>query len=111
VSVDPFQHLDKNDAFATPNNEPVSEQRWVKSVPIVVTVERVPDFSLKRSSSMKDGQTVSSRSEPGKVYEDRDDREQRYRGRDSRDQALHNIESIEETEHSNAAIAAEGYRQ
>ena len=123
VSVDPFQYQVDDDAFATPNNEPATGHTRVKSVPTVVTVDREPDFTRKRSSSIKDV-PVSSKSEPGtRDYADGDERDSRGRdsNRDSRDRPLHEAESIyQQAEHFtapidvaaiSAAIAAEGYRE
>ena len=121
TSVDPFQYQVENDAFATPNNEPVVGHDRVQSVPTVVTVEREPDFTRKRSSSIKDI-PVSSRSEPGRRdYADERDSRVRDPPQDSRDRKLHEAESIyQEAEHFtapigaaaiSAAIAAEGYRE
>jgi hypothetical protein len=123
VSVDPFQYQVDDDAFATPNNEPATGHTRVKSVPKVVTVDREPDFTRKRSSSIKNV-PVSSKSEPDRRdYADGDERDSRGRDshRDSRDRPLHEAESIyQQTEHFtapieaaaiSAAIAAEGYRE
>ena len=114
VAVDPFQYQVDNDAFATPNNEPATGHSRIQSVPTVVTVEREPDFTRKRSSSIKD-KPDSYRSEPGTSdYYSRGNR-------DSRDEPLHNAERIYEEERHftapidaaaiSAAIAAEGYRE
>ena len=121
IAVDPFQY--QVDSFPTPTPEPEPPHRRVESVPTVVTVEREPDFTRKRSSSIKD-QPSSSRRESKNDRSEWDDRERRYRDSDSRDRVLHNAESIyEETEHSTApieaaaigaavaAVTAEGYRE
>ncbi|ESZ97485.1 hypothetical protein SBOR_2174 [Sclerotinia borealis F-4128] len=87
----------------TPPHEESSGRPKEESVPSVVTVEREPDFTRKRSSSIKEPSSVA-RSEPRIDVSDKDDKEKRYR--DSA-RALHDAEMIyEETEHSTAPIAA-----
>ncbi|KAF4636378.1 hypothetical protein G7Y89_g1708 [Cudoniella acicularis] len=103
------------DAFATPTYptptvESSQGHRRTDSVPKVVTVEREPDFTRKRSSSIKD-QPSSSKVDYRKDYSEYDDRETRYR-EEYRDQGLRDAEVIsKETEHSttsNAAAAISG---
>ncbi|KAL5320712.1 hypothetical protein ACEPPN_011522 [Leptodophora sp. 'Broadleaf-Isolate-01'] len=86
TSVDPFQFQVDQNAFPTPAIESSSGHRRIDSVPTVVTVEREPDFSRKRSSSIK-GKPFVSTAEPRneasssqKGYTDWDEQEQRYRG-------------------------------
>ncbi|KAG4438134.1 hypothetical protein IFR05_006381 [Cadophora sp. M221] len=86
TSVDPFQFQVDQNAFSTPTIESSSGHRRIDSVPTVVTVQREPDFSRTRSSSIK-GQPSVSTSEPRKEasgsqrgYTDWDEQEQRYRG-------------------------------
>lgn len=88
-------------------------QGSIGSVPTIVTVEREPNSSRVRSSSMKD-QSVLPRSVSRRDGELEDEREQRQRGRDSRDRILRDAETIyQETEHFTAPIevAAEAYRE
>ncbi|KAG0650997.1 hypothetical protein D0Z07_2529 [Hyphodiscus hymeniophilus] len=123
TSVDPFQYQVENDDIATSTNELAKGHDRVQSIPTVVTVEREPSFTRKRSSSVKDVPIVS-RSETGKKdYMDGDRRDSRGKDsyRDPRDRSLYEAESIyQEAEHFtapldaaaiSAAIAAEGYRQ
>ncbi|KAI9640846.1 hypothetical protein NHQ30_010687 [Ciborinia camelliae] len=96
---DPFQYQ----VADSPTREESSSRPREESLPSVVTVEREPDFTRKRSSSIKESSSVS-RSESRTDVLDKDDREQRRRD-NARD--LHDAEKIyEETEHSTAPIAA-----
>ncbi|CZR50860.1 uncharacterized protein PAC_00734 [Phialocephala subalpina] len=114
TNVDPFQYQVRESAFHTTTTESPAGHR----TPTVVTVEREPDFTRKRSYSIKD---PSSASEARIEVEYSDDNDRRIRGRDSRDAPLHEAEDIyEETKHFTApiavaavgaAIAAEHYRE
>ncbi|KAL3419340.1 hypothetical protein PVAG01_09562 [Phlyctema vagabunda] len=126
-SVDPFQYQVDDDAFPTPTFDKPTESsshRRIESVPTVVTVDREPDFTRKRSSSIKD-RPSASRSESGRAY-DRDERDQRYTQSDVHDgrRTYQDAENMyQETEHSTAPIAigaigaavaavtAEGFRE
>ncbi|CZT03382.1 uncharacterized protein RCO7_06181 [Rhynchosporium graminicola] len=85
TSVDPFQYQIDNNSFTVPPIESSSGHKRTDSVPTVVTVERIPDFSRKRSSSIKSQPAApkpESRREPlssQREYSDQDDQEQRYR--------------------------------
>ncbi|KAL2064896.1 hypothetical protein VTL71DRAFT_4036 [Oculimacula yallundae] len=123
--VDPFQYQVDQTAFANPTIESSSSHKRIESVPTVVTVERVPDFSRKRSSSIK-SQPAAPVSEPRREFSssqrgfsDRDDQEQRYRqvseparqadwdekerrnrGSERRDRVLHDAEAtIHDSKH------------
>jgi hypothetical protein len=125
--VDPFQYQVDDDAFATPIvGSPAARSlshRRVESVPTVVTVEREPNFTRTRSSSIKEP-NVASGSESRRDYTQKEDNGEDFRKRESRDRTFHDAESIyQETEHSTApieiaaigaavaAVTAEGYRE
>ncbi|APA06664.1 hypothetical protein sscle_02g014340 [Sclerotinia sclerotiorum 1980 UF-70] len=91
--TDPFQYqLTESPTREESSNRQSREQ----SEPSVVTIAREPDFSSKRSSSIKDTSLVS-RSDPPIDVSDEDDREQQRR---DHDKALH------DAEHSTAPIEA-----
>jgi hypothetical protein len=101
--IDPFQFQVADDAFATPTISTPSHGR-VDSVPTVYTVDREPDFTRQRSSSIKDQQVVS-RSVSRRDETEWDPKEQRYRRKDSLDRSLHDAEAIyQETKHFTAPI-------
>lgn len=124
TSVDPFQFQVSDDAFDTPiAATPVLDRRRIASGPTVVTVEREPDFTRKRSSSIKD-QADTYKSDHRKDVSEWDDRESRYRTNDSRDRSLREAQHIyDESKHSTApieiaaieaavgAVTAEDYRE
>ncbi|PVH88443.1 hypothetical protein DL98DRAFT_566075 [Cadophora sp. DSE1049] len=127
ASVDPFQFQVDQNAFPTPTIESSSGHKRIDSVPTVVTVEREPDFSRRRSSSVKD-QSSAPVSEPRrersgsqKAHSDWDEQEQRYRGGEMRDRVLHDAEAtIEDAKHFTgpydasvitAVVAAEHHRE
>jgi hypothetical protein len=102
-NVDPFMFQVDDNAFPTPTTESSHGHRRNESVPTVVTVEREPDFTRKRSSSIKELPS-SSKSDFRNEYP-WDEREQRHK--DSRDRTFHDAEAIyQETEHSTAPIVA-----
>lgn len=83
VPVDPFQYQVADDAFETPKSEsPIP--RKADPVPTVVTVDREPDFSRMRISSIRE--QVRDHSDP-------DEDEQNLRGRDPREKDLNDPES------------------
>ncbi|KAK0126187.1 hypothetical protein ONS95_007804 [Cadophora gregata] len=127
TSVDPFQFQVDQNAFPTPTIEASSGHKRIESVPTVVTVEREPDFSRKRSSSIKDQSSApvseprGDRSGSQKAYSDWDEQEQRYRGGEVRDRVLHDAEAtIRDAKHFTgpydtsvitAVVAAEHHRE
>ncbi|KAA8576877.1 hypothetical protein EYC84_006918 [Monilinia fructicola] len=97
--TDPFQYQ----VADSPPHEESSSRPREESVPSVVTVEREPDFTVKRSSSIKESYSVS-RSESRTEFSEKDDREQRH---EDEVRVLRDAERIyEETEHSTAPIEA-----
>ncbi|RAL63449.1 hypothetical protein DID88_003869 [Monilinia fructigena] len=74
---------------------------------LFVTVEREPDFTVKRSSSIKESYSISrsvSRSESRTDFSDKDDKKQRHK---DEVKALRDAENIyDEVEHSTAPIEA-----
>ncbi|KAB8302300.1 hypothetical protein EYC80_005736 [Monilinia laxa] len=101
--TDPFQYQVSD----SPPHEESSSRPREESVPSVVTVEREPDFTVKRSSSFKESYSISrsvSRSESRSDFSDKNDKEQRHK---DELKALRDAEKIyEEAEHSTAPIEA-----
>ncbi|EHL03402.1 hypothetical protein M7I_0625 [Glarea lozoyensis 74030] len=84
--IDPFMFQVADNAFPTPLNEYTESHGRHDSIPQVVTVERVPDFS--------------------RDYSEYDDRDKGYRG-SVNDHGLHDAEAAyREAQHSTAPIAA-----
>lgn len=127
TSVDPFQFQVDQNAFPTPTIESSSGHKRIDSVPTVVTVEREPDFSRKRSSSIKNQPSAPvpeprrERSGSEKWHSDWDEQEQSYRKGEVRDRVLHDAEAtIQDAKHFTgpydasvvtAVVAAEHHRE
>ncbi|QSZ35407.1 hypothetical protein DSL72_008277 [Monilinia vaccinii-corymbosi] len=97
--TDPFQYQ----VADSPPNEESSSRPREESAPSIVTVDRELDFTVDRSSSVKESSSVS-RSESRTDVSDKYDREQRHR---DEVRALRDAEKIyEESQHSTAPIEA-----
>lgn len=100
-SVDPFLYQVKDDASPTPKGGPSETQRQVPSVPSIVTVEREPDFTRRRSYPVKE----RSEYEPRKDSFPLEDKERRER--EERDRPLHKAEEFyDDARHSTAPYDA-----
>jgi hypothetical protein len=102
--IDPFMFQVADNAFPTPMNEYTESHQRHGSIPQVVTVERVPDFSRGVGSSSKD--QSSAMVDYDRDYSRYDDRDTEYCG-SVNDHGLHEAEAAyRETELSTAPIAA-----